>query len=108
MIPYWYYLVGLVPILVLMIPNERRVRVLIGAISIVLLFWFWGGFSKSQAVERDFVDLTLHDLGKRIQNGEQNTVCAALTAYARQTNQQSFSGFDFHNFMQERLSGSTK
>jgi hypothetical protein len=103
MIPYWHYLVGLIPILVLMVPNERKLRVFLGAIAIVILFWFWGGMSKGQAVERDFVRWTLDDFAKRIEAGERDAVCKAITQYTRTHTNQPFDGFKFSTSMSEQL-----
>ncbi len=104
MIPYWHYLVGLIPIIVLMVPHERRSRILLGTTSLVVLLWFWGGVSKGQAVERDFVRWTLQEMGDRIAAGERDAVCDVLTEYTRKAANQPFNGFEFRRFVDEGLS----
>ena len=65
MIPYWYYLIGLVPILALDIPNSRKIRLTLAVVGMVGLLFIWSGISKGQAFERDFVRWSIRDLANR-------------------------------------------
>ena len=103
MIPYWYYLIGFIPIVILVFPNKRKVRVILAIISGLGLLYIWSGMSKVQAIERDFVRWSIRDLATRVQKGQTNAVCSALAAYGTTYDIGPFDGFAFRKFMQEQL-----
>ena len=104
MIPYWYFLIGLLPIIVIMIPNNRKHRIFLGCVIILVFFIFWGGISKQQAIEREFVQWTLEDLAKRSKNGQNNAVCSAICIYIQKTDRKKpFNGFEFRDSIKSHI-----
>ena len=103
MIIRWPYLIGLIPLLLLIIPNRRSVRISIALLSAAILLYIWSGMAKAQQIEKDFIGWTLRDLAMRIEQGQATEVCAALTLYAKTQREAPFDGFKFRIFMQNHF-----
>jgi hypothetical protein len=103
MIPKLVYLVGLLPILVLIVPNSRKLRLHLAVVTIILLWWFWSGVSHVQALEDDDMRMTVEDFADRIATGEQDAVCDAIITYARLHGNKPFNGMLFVQHMEREL-----
>lgn len=99
------YLVVCIPIIVLMIPNDRQVRVFLGIVLAIALFIFWVNFTKPMDTREIVARATIADLGERVQKGESNLVCEALQAYhaAFQRGYDKPEDLDWQQFLDKHL-----
>ena len=67
MIPHWYYLVGLIPLLMLIIPRRRSIRLVIVVVSVLVLFYIWNGVSRAQTIEKEIGQQKIQELTKVLQ-----------------------------------------
>ena len=95
MLPEWPYLVGFIPIVVMMVVKNHRARVGTGLVSLVFLLWFWGGFSKNKSVENDMIKRTVVTLSEQIQQGNVLAVSNALVMSTTGFAIKPFNGFEW-------------
>jgi len=103
MIIRWPYLIGLIPLLLLIIPNRRSTRICIALLSAAVLVYIWSGMAKAQQVDNEFVGRTLQNMATLIDQGQPDKACVALTLYTKAHTAFQFDGFKFHIFMQNQL-----
>ena len=67
MIPCWYYLAGLIPLFILLIPGRKSIRLAVVVVSVFVLFCIWGGVSKELAIEKEIGQQSIQALTKTLQ-----------------------------------------
>ena len=99
----WHYLIGFIPLLLLIFPAKRSTRAYIAVISAAVLLYIWSGMSKTQKIESDFTGWTLHNMAERIEQGQSNEVWAALSLYTKTHRAFQYDGFKFRIFMHDHM-----
>ena len=100
---HWHYLIGFIPLLLLIIPNKRSARVYIALISTAVLLYIWSGMSKTQNIEKDLTGRTLQNMAELIEQGQSNEVWAALSLYTKTHSVFQYDGYNFRMFMQDHM-----